>query len=212
MGIGRTGVEIVGHCSPSAVKVFIDNPRGVVGVEHQTVRDDIVGWVPRIERRTCTIHEPKHLWTLLAVKHTAAVRVRIGPIRTRLVLNGVWNAVPVKVIGLDVVARVVFGIGAVEVFGSVINTSLIGVERVVTGHPNVGRAVGDADVNQVTPRGVFEVIVDAIVVIIQQIGARFVRVGVVADLFKIVHSVTVAVGKARVGEPSKRTEQFLPVR
>ena len=103
MRIRRSGVEVIGDRSPSVVEVEIDRTGGVVGVEHDVGGHQVVGWVKRVKRCAGTIHKPKQVRTFITVKHPSTVGVRVGPIRSGLVFNGVRNTVAVKVVGLDVV-------------------------------------------------------------------------------------------------------------
>ena len=204
-------VEVVGDGTPAMIEVQVHRSRGVVGVENNPVVHDVVGGVKRVKGRSCAVDEPEHVGALQAIGHAASVGVGVGPVRPRLIFDGVGNAVAVKIVRLDVVGRVVLRVGSVEVFRAIVHAALVAVKVRRAGHPNVLRAVGDADVDEVASGGVFEVVVDSITVVVEQIGARLVRVGVVLDFVEIVHAVSIAVGDARVGTPPERTEQFLPV-
>ena len=132
------------------VEIQINDSRGVVGIEYNVVVEDVVCWVEGVVGRPCTIHEPIQFGTFLTVQHASTIRIGIGPIGSSLIFNSVWDAVTVKIIGLDIIGRIVFGIGAVKVFFAVVNSSLVGIKVVVSGRPNVLRAVRDANVNEVT--------------------------------------------------------------
>ncbi len=127
VSISGTGVEIVGDGSPAVVKVEVNRSRGVVGVEHDARRHDVVGGVEGVKGGTGTVHEPEHFGAFLAVKHAAAVRVGVGPVGSGLVFHSVWNAVAVEVVGLNVIGGVVFRVGAVKVLAAVVHTALVGV-------------------------------------------------------------------------------------
>ena len=128
-----------------------------------------------------------------------------------MVLNGIRDSIAVKVVGLNVVRRVILGIGSVKVFATVIHASLVGVVGGRSGHPYVLRTVGNSNVNQVTSRGVFEVIVQPVTIIIEEIGTRLVGIRIVLDFIEVIHAVRIAIGDARVREPTKGPEKFLPV-
>ena len=129
-----------------------------------------------------------------------------------MVFHRIGNPVTVEVVGLNVIGRIVLRVGAVKVLATVIHAALVGVVGRGGGDPNILRAVGDADVDQVAPRGVFEVIVQTVPVVVKQVGTGLVGVGVVLNFVKVVHAVGVAVRNARIGEPAEGPQQLLPVR
>ena len=129
-----------------------------------------------------------------------------------MVFHRVGNPVTVEVVGLNVIGRIVLRVGTVKVLAAVVHAALVGVVGRGGGDPNVLRAVGDTDVDQVAPRGVFEVIVQTVSVVVKQVGAGLVGVGVVLNFVKVVHAVGVAVCNAWIGEPAKSPQQLLPVR
>ena len=127
MGIGCSGVEVVGDGTPSMVEAKIDGPRSIVGVKDDSSCHDVISRVERIEGGACTIHEPKEVRTFLSIKHASAVGVRVGPICARLILNGVRYTITVKVVGLNIVRGVVLWVGTVKVLASVVHATLVGV-------------------------------------------------------------------------------------
>ena len=121
------GVEVVGDGAPAVVKVEVNRPGSVVGVEHDARRHDVVGGVERVKGCTGTIHEPEDVGAFQPIEHAAAVGVGVGPVGTGLVFHSIGNAVTVKVVGLNVIRGIVLRVGAVKVFAAVVHTALVGV-------------------------------------------------------------------------------------
>ena len=211
VGIRGARVEVVGVHAPTVFQVKVHRTGGVVGPEHNIRVDDVVARIERIERRTGAIRQPIDVGAFQAVDHASAVRVGVGPIGAGEVFHRIGNAVPVEIVGLNVIGWVTFGVGAVEVFRSVIHPTRIGVKCIVSGRPHVRGTVGDANEGQVTAGRVFEVIVETVSVIVEEVAARLVGVGVVKHFVEVVHSVVVRIRQCWVGEPPKGAEQLLPV-
>ena len=129
VSVARAGVEVVGDGSPAVFEIEVNNARGVVGVEHDAVVHDVVAWVERIKRCASAVEEPENIGALIAIKHAAAIGVRVRPVRSSLILYCVRYAVAVEIVGLDIVGGVVFRIGPVKVLASVVNPTLIRVKR-----------------------------------------------------------------------------------
>ena len=132
-----SGVEVVGDGAPAVVKVEVNRSRGVVGVEHDARRHDVVGGVERVEGRTGAVHEPENVGAFQAVEHASAVGVGVGPVGTGLVFHGIGNAIAVKVVGLNVIRRIVLRVGAVKVFATVVHTALVGIVSRRGRDPNI---------------------------------------------------------------------------
>ena len=212
MGVGRTRREIVGHLAPAVDLFKVDGSAGVVGPEEHLRLREIVGGVERVCRRADASRGPEVGGTFDAVADATAVGVGVAPVRAGQVLEGVGDAVAVKVVGQHVVGRVVLRVRAVEVFVQVAHATRIRVKFCGVGDPHVRGTVQDPDAVQGAARRVLEVGVQAVTVGVQRVDARVEGVRVVAHhLIEVVHAVVVRVGQSRVGEPPEHAEQFLPV-
>ena len=110
------------------ITVQIHRSRSVVGVEHDAVGHDVVGGVERVVRRTRTVDEPKHVGAFQSVRHSSTVGVGVGPVGSGLIFNGIGDAITVKVVGLNVVGRIVFWVGSVKIFCPVVHATPVGVK------------------------------------------------------------------------------------
>ena len=200
--VGIAGRNVVGVLPPILLNVEINDTRRVVRPEDNIVLWQVIGRVEEVEWSSNAIEEPELLRTFRTVKHSTAVSIGIAPVRPSCVFNSIRNTIVVKVVGQDIVRRVVFWIGVVEIFRSVVDTTAIGVHGKIVRDPNVIRTVVDTNERKVASRGVFEIGIDPVTIRIESVETWFCRIRVVKDFVIIAYTIAICISERRVREPA----------
>ena len=137
MGVGGARVEIVRVHSPAMVEIEVDRPGGVVGPKHHIGGDDVIAGIKRVKTGACAIHQPEDVRAFQTINHSATIGVGVGPICPRQVLDGIRYPISVEVVRLNIIGGIVFRVGSIEVFRTIVNATCIRIEGIVLSRPNV---------------------------------------------------------------------------
>ncbi len=178
--------------------VVINANRGVLSEEIQHIRLNIIRRIPWIHLCIRTVIIPECGGTFVPIWNPTTIGIRITPICSNLLLNGVRDSVSIGIQRIHVVIWIILWIRTIEILLEVSYSTIIGVSVIPQGSVVVQCHIAAADTeHQWTTSIILEPIVQTISIGISEIVAWFHRVSSIDYLIEIADAISIRVCHVR---------------
>ena len=180
-------VVVIGVPTPVLGDVVIDTSRGVLSEEVEHVRLDVIRGVEGVEGRIRAATSPECRWTFVAIGYASAIRIRISPIGSNLLFDGVWNSVSIGVERIQVIIGIVLRIRTIDIFLIIGHTTIVGIGVIPQRSVIICAHVATIDTEHHRASCcVFEPIIQPVTIEISEIVAWFVGICTIENLIQII--------------------------